>query len=313
MKRRAWAIGLSVALLPLSAPASELRPGNVAVLYPDIGEPYRSVFAAIVNGIDDQARGRVVPVQLTATTHAADVSTELKRKDVKVVIALGRAGINAAARLERTVSVVAGGVIAPSDPSQRDWPVLSLAPDPALLFARLRALVPGIRRIWVVHDPRQNDWLIRLARDAARSQGLELLVFEAQDLKSAVRQYREVFANADAKRDALWLPQDASTVDDTVVLPMVLEECWGRGLTVFSSSVAHVKRGVLFALYPDNAGMGRALGRLAQAYVTGDAAQTAGIQPLRDVLLAVNTRTAHHLGVELDVRRTRFDMIFPEP
>ena len=31
--------------------------GSIAVIYPDIGEPYRSVFAQIINGIEEKAKG----------------------------------------------------------------------------------------------------------------------------------------------------------------------------------------------------------------------------------------------------------------
>ena len=83
---------------------------------------------------------------------------------------------------------------------------------------------------------------------------------------------------------------------------------------MFSSSVNHVKRGVLFSLYPDNAELGRVLGRAALVYATsGASAPLRGVSPLKEVLLAVNTRTANHLGLNLDARRLRFDMVFPEP
>ena len=47
--------------------AAEDRGRNIAVLYPDIGEPYRSVFAAIIGGIEDQANGRVASFAVGAT------------------------------------------------------------------------------------------------------------------------------------------------------------------------------------------------------------------------------------------------------
>lgn len=41
---------------------------------------------------------------------------------------------------------------------------------------------PGLaRRLVVVHDPRQNDGLINLPREAAKAQSQELLALEAED------------------------------------------------------------------------------------------------------------------------------------
>lgn len=302
-----------MAWLSDGALASESSAGNIAVLYPEIGEPYRSIFVAILQGIEDQSRGHVINVPVVDGSALADLTADLHRKGVKAVIALGRAGLNLAAQLKGQWPVVMGCVLSLPEAHLGMGPALSLAPDPALLFARLKVLLPSVRRIWVVYDPRQNDWLIRLAGEAARSLGLELVAREAQDLRAAVRQYREVFQQSDPRRDALWLPQDSSTVDEAVVLPMVLEESWGRGLAVFSSSMAHVRRGALFAMYPDNTGMGRQLVRMVQPYLSGEAPVASGMAPLRDLLLAVNTRTAHHLGLDLDARRLHVDMIFPEP
>lgn len=307
---RALAVGLMLLALPLARAVADESARGIAVLYPDIGEPFRSVFSTIINGIEDQAKGRVSSIAVGASPNLPDIQAELRKRDVRTVIALGRNGLKVATTLDKQWGVVAGGVLSVPEAQARDFAVNSLAPDPSLLFAKLKSLMPAARRVMVVFDPRQNDWLIRLAREAAKDQGLEVWALEAADLKGAVAKYREVLGNADPKKDVLWLPQDSTTVDETVVMPLVLEECWGRGLLVFSSNVTHVKRGVLFSLYPDNVELGRALGRMA---LGPSASLPKGLAPLREVRLAVNTRTASHLGLNLDGRRLRFDMVFPEP
>lgn len=49
--------------------------------------------------------------------------------------------------------------------------------------------------------------------------GLELMAHEAGDPTIALRHYERIVATADPKRDALWLPQDTTTVDDDNILP----------------------------------------------------------------------------------------------
>ncbi len=313
-----YRLPLAVALNLAAAPrptegvklAANLAQGNIAVLYPDVGEPYRSVFSKIIEGIEDQAKTRVASFAVGANLNPQELSNELRRQDIRVVIALGRNGLKVAANLDRDIGVVAGGVLSVPEAEARGYSVHSLAPDPALLFARLRSLMPAVRRVFVVYDPRQNAWLVRLAREAARAQGLELVAQEALDLKSALRLYREFLASADPKRDALWLPQDSTTVDEAAVLPLVLQETWERNLAVFSSSVAHVKRGALFSLYPNTVGLGR---NLAYSALNYGGAANAGVVPLKEVLVAVNVRTANHLGISLGEKSRSFDMVFPEP
>lgn len=286
---------------------------SIAVVYPDIGEPYRSIFTTIIDGVEDKARGRVFSYAVSANASAAELSAELRKRDVRAVIALGRNGMKVASGLDRSIGIVAGGVLSVPEAEAQGISVNSLAPDPALLFSRLKSLVPSTRRVLVVYDPRQNGWLIKLAREAAKAQGLELIAQEADDLKAAVRLYQDLLSSADPRRDALWLPQDSITVDESAVLPLVLREAWNQSLPLFSSSVAHVKRGALFSLYPDNTELGRTLAGTALGYAASGTYPTRGLHPLRNVLLAVNTRTASHLGINLTASPQRFNLVFPEP
>ncbi|HEX5802520.1 MAG TPA: ABC transporter substrate binding protein [Azospira sp.] len=297
---------------PIKLAAAGGNPGPIAVLYPDIGEPYRSVFAKIIEGIEDKTRNKVASYAVGGNFNAQELSGELKRQDIQVVIALGRNGLKAASSLDKSIGVVIGGVISATETDSRGSTILSLAPDPALLFARLKALSPRTQRVTVIYDPRQNGWLIKLAQEAARAQGIELVAQEAADLKSALALYQQFLAAADVRRDALWLPQDSATVDESTVLPLVLQESWTKGLLVFSSNASHVRRGALFALYPNNVELGRNLAASALGVVAGAPAGR-GTLPLRDVLTAFNTRTASHLGLNISASQQRdFDLLFPE-
>lgn len=285
---------------------------SIAVVYPDIGEPYRSVFSSIIDGIEERARGKVARFPLAMGANPPGLSDALRQRDIRAVIALGRSGLKAAAGLDRQINVVAGGVLSVPESETQGMLVQSLAPDPTLLFARLKSFMPSAKRVIVVYDPRQNDWLIRLAREAAKAQGLELLALEAEDLKSSVRRYQEVLGSVNPRRDVLWLPQDSTTVDESAALPLVLRESWDLNLAVFSSNVAHVRRGVLFSLYPDNVEIGRFLAGAVLSSLQAGNAPLRGIQALKQVRTAVNTRTADHLGIDLRASSQRIHLVFPE-
>lgn len=305
--------GLLLAFHASAAAFDRTGTSGIAVLYPDIGEPYRSVFGKIIEGIEDRAGERVASIAVGANADNRQVAGELRKNDTRVVIALGRNGLKAANSVDRSIEVIGGGIIAPLEGDTRSATVLSLAPDPGLLFARLKALQPGVRRVTVVFDPRTNTWLIKLAREAARQHGLDLKALEASDLKTALRHYQEFFAGGVGKSDALWLPQDATTVEESAVLPLVLKQSWDRSVALFSSSLAHVRRGALFSLYPNNIELGRRLAVSALGYLGSGSQPPRGVVALREVLAAVNIRTASHLGIELGVQQQRsFDLILPE-
>ncbi len=304
------AVGGVAALAGAQATAAEPVRG-MGVVYPELGEPFRQVFASIIEGIEDKLGGPVASLAIGSAATPARVAEELHRRDVQVLIGLGRGGMRIATALAGELTVLVGCVVSVHESEARSFPVHTLAPDPALLLARLKRLWPGARRVHVVYDPKLNTWLVKLAREAARGEGLELLAQEATDQAGALRAYTQLLATADPARDALWLPQDPMTVDDNAVLPLVLREGWNRNIAVFSSHVAHVKRGALFSLYPDNRELGRSLAASAQRLASAPRAATAGVQPLRQALAALNIRTAAHLGIDVAAVQSGFDLVYP--
>lgn len=283
----------------------------IYVLYPEIGDPYRNVFAQIVAGIEQRARSRVVTQRITASTNVPEIMDALRRSDARSVIALGRNGMRLAESLESGLPIVAGAVLHTSENDGNRLQVHSLAPAPALLFARLKQISPGVRRVFTVFNAEQNGWLMKQASEAARQHGLELIRSDVTDARSAARAFRDIFATADPAHDAVWLPQDSIAVDDAVVLPYVLEESWNRSVTLFSSSLGHVRRGALFALFPDNVELGQRLASAAQQSSASNNAR--GMLPLQDALLAVNVRTANHLGLRLRPSEVGASLVFPSP
>jgi putative ABC transport system substrate-binding protein len=309
--RRALKRLLPMLALAAACAAGTARAEPIGVLYPDIGEPFRKVFTEILAGIEGQAGQKVRGYPIPANQDIAELSATLKRNNTRVVVALGRQGLKAAGALEPGMGVVVGGVSSVAE-GERQYGIC-LTPDPALLFAQLKSLAPGIRRVTVVYNPQNNDWLIKIAREAARAQGLELVALEARDLAGAARLYESALAAADGRVDAVWLPNDATTVDENTILPIVLRESWNRNVPIFSSSFLHVKKGALFALYPNNAELGRTLGGLALSLMAGENPRR-GITPLRDVHTALNLRTASHIGINVSSRAQReFSYLFPEP
>ncbi len=96
-------------------------------------------------------------------------------------------------------------------------------------------------------------------------------------------------------------------------MPVILKEAWDKNLLVFSSNPEHVKRGALFSLYPDNRGLGRSLAQLTLERLKSPPKPPA-VLALKDLLIAVNARTAEHLGLRLtNQARRRFDLVFPSP
>jgi putative ABC transport system substrate-binding protein len=188
---------------------------------------------------------------------------------------------------------------------------ISLTPDPGNLFQTLKELIPTIKRVTVIYSQEHSGWLIDLAQESAKRYALKLNAFPTQDLREAAVLYRDILSKLESGIDAIWLPQD-KTIDEQTILPLVLQVAWEQNLAIFSSNFSHIKNGVLFALYPDNENMGRSLAELALKQIGNDKNAPMGIMPLRDLFIAVNIRTAEHLGLKFTTQMKRkFDLIFP--
>ena len=129
-------------------------------------------------------------------------------------------------------------------------------------------------------------------------------------LTLAARVYASVFATADSRRDALWLPHDSTTVEENTLLPLILKESRNSGGPVFSSNLLHVKKGTLFAMTPNNLELGHQLDVSAAALMAGKPHRK-GVRPLRELHSAINLRTASHMGLNIGYQQQRsFDYIF---
>lgn len=320
-RARALALGLWGLLwagahdLPAAPPAEEERPPRIAVVYPDIGEPYSSIFVSITQGI--QAELAEAPTVVQVGPRSVDAArARLQGERIDVCITLGRAAVDAVEDMGLDVAVVRGAVLDPdvrtgaAGESGQPPAGISLVPDPALLLGQLRRLAPRVSRVTVVYSDPQGQPLIDRAVEVGQRLGLTVVARKAEDLQSAAAIYKSVVATL-GPRDALWIPQDPQAIDDRVILPMLLNAAWERDFVLFSSNADHAKRGVLYSVYPNNFDMGRRLARIARQRAAAPAAS--GLLPLEDLLMAVNLRTAEHLRLDLapDLIRS-FDLVFPQ-
>jgi putative ABC transport system substrate-binding protein len=316
MRRRAFAhhaLGaLCAAVFTMASPgpalcAEESAVSRVAVVYPQVRDPYRAVFRAIVDGVNAETPQGAAVLEIAPEESIEAVSTRLAQQKFDAVVLLGKRGLDLSSRIESPERRVVGAVFAKPDDIAAGVNAISLAPAPRMLFSKLRELAPAVKRIHVIYGADDNDWLIELARDDAAKLGYELLPLHKESIREGASAYRELLKQIESPQDAIWLLQASPFLDENSVLQMVLRAAWDRNLVVFSSNPSHVPKGALFALFPDNNAMGR---HLAQQ-LRKPASASARLLPLEQLDTAINIRTADHLGLGLSAGDARFDMVFP--
>jgi putative tryptophan/tyrosine transport system substrate-binding protein len=300
-----------IAITITDSRAAEVSP--VVVVYPEVGKPYQDVIDSIIQGIRQQSGSSLELFALKAETKDSNLNPWLLQQKIKVVIALGKQGLEATNTLPNGVQRILGALLSPPPRNGITYAGgISLVPDPEIIFARIRELSIRTRRVIVVYDPTINEWLIELAKIAASKHELELKAMPAKDLREATAIYTQLRKQGLEKTDLIWLLNDPNTVDQNTILPLLLKASWDDGFPVVSNNPSHVKRGVLFALYPDYVQMGVSLGKLAAQTAAGGNTKEP-ISSLKDLLIAVNLRTAEHLNLIYPQKeKDAFDLVFPE-
>ena len=288
---------------------------SVGVLYPEVREPYDSIFRSIIDGIRSVPGIESKDYALTSDSDLKALPGWLNGGSFDAVIALGTRGLRMSEQLPSNLPTVVGAVQMSADLTERHITGIVLSPDPDVLFARLVAVAPRVRRVNVVYNPEVNGWLISRAKKAAVVQGIRLNALPATSFREAASRFRNLLSESKQDRDTIWILQDSTIFDERSMLPSILKTAWDRRLIVISNTPTDVKRGVLLALYPNNHAMGARLGRLAiDVAGKGDhKVENSGVMPLRDLHVAINARTAKHLGLEISRHDLEtYDLVFPE-
>ena len=288
---------------------------TVAIVYPEVRDPYRAVFLEIAQGMEEQLGKSVNHYLLNDRQISTDnLIAEMKNDRIDVVVTLGRAGLAVAKSLSEAFPVVIGATMIRPDEAPQGLTGISLTPAPEALIDHLKRFAPETREIAVIFDPRQTAWEIEHAGKAAKEKGLTLNAQPAENLRVSSELLRQILLEIKDNSVALWLPRENAAMDEQTLLPEVLREAWEKNFVVFSSNLDHVRKGALFSLYPDNIGMGRSLASLALQQLQQGGDKIEAIRPLRDLLVAVKLRTAEHLGLHFSSQtRREFAMVFPTP
>ena len=285
-KRSVFLLSLmAVSLHSLSAAAQS---AELLILYPEVRAPFSKVFDAISSGAEEGFNGGA---NSEALGKKSSVDKLLNRKKPDVVLALGKRSLTGIEKAGSKPPVVLGAISA----QQKNYPGISMVPDPKIILDKLVLLSPSVKKIHVVKKSQGSDLQLEGANKYLASIGKELIVHESSDIRQAASIYGQLIDDA-AEGDAVWILQDGSYVN-SAILSLLLDVAWSKNLVVFSSNPIHVKHGALFAVYPDNKSMGVSLGRLANKVLNGSVEP--GMETLKDTLLAVNERTSNHLGISL--------------
>ncbi len=281
-------------------------PPKLLVVYPKINPAYDQIFDEIIAGIAAHPKADYATLVIQPSTTAQEISRYIRRNDISAVIALGKQSYDLVHVLQSEIPIVHGGLlITPGDHNG-----ISLLGAPEQFFNKLTDIAPTVKRVFTVYNEENSGWIIRLAQQSAKSRGIELKAYAANDLREAVHKFKTILEQANGPSDSVWLLLD-NILPDKTILPMALESAWQRKFILFSNNPSHSRRGALFALFPDHQQMGNSLATLALEKAAETTPQRRVI-PLNDLKISLNRRTAAHLGITYSKTvEEELDVVYP--
>lgn len=275
---------------------------ELTVIFPDVKAPYRMIFEQINKGILAEHKGNVTLIELPQKFSPKALSSNIKTEKV---IALGKRGMMVAKEIYLDTPVVVGAL--PIKPNGISG--VSLMASPNVLFSSLNELAPKVTTVTVIYTD-ASQWIVEDAKLKAQKFNLKLVSILVDDIRSAVKTYNEILEQENPEENAIWLPLDPITANDKIVVPTILKKAWENKMVVFSSKPTHAKRGALFSALPNNEMLGKQLTKLVNSFDYKKRPST--VDPLNEIKLAVNLRTAAHLGYKYNSKeKSEFSLTFP--
>jgi ABC-type uncharacterized transport system substrate-binding protein len=303
--RRAWvvprlallALVLAGLAFILDAPAST-TPTRVLVLTSGSSAPYQEAYEGVKSGIEEGS-GQRVQVSMAVADGSGTLARTLQGVDL--VIPVGARASRQVAREGTSVPVIFTLIpeaemqaLRETHPgSRKNWTRIAPEVPAAIQLEALSRVVPGVRRIGVIHGPRTRE-AVENASQVAEKQGIELHHREIQDaaeLPGALRSFRQ-------KVDALW------TFPDPLVLNRNSAEffllfCLRNGMPVLTYSESYVRAGALMGIYVPPRQAGALAASLALRILAGESPSAVHAPEGERVNVAVHRRVADHLGISL--------------
>ncbi|GJQ58058.1 MAG: hypothetical protein SCALA701_08590 [Candidatus Scalindua sp.] len=170
-----------------------------------------------------------------------------------------------------------------------------------------QALVNSLRNVGVIYDPSNTGNIIDDAERQMKGIGIRLVKYE---IKSPEMVGKALHA-LNGKIDALWILPDRTVVtkDSFNLIKTTTIE---NNIPLLCTNDVFVKAGALMAVFSDYAEIGRQAAQLANKILRLPSKDSLGIIYPDTYKLAVNSRTAKKLGLNLDtIRRIPHVIIYP--
>lgn len=245
---------------------------------------------------EEALRGFKSRCKASLREYAADAAAgEIAEAKPRLIYAIGSDALKAALQIRGIPIVFALVLLQDSmDLSGRQVTGVRMTISPPEQLSVLKSVLPRVRRIGVVYNPKETGATFRDSKIAAELAGLSLVGRTASTPAEAIRAMESLRGKIDL---FLMLP-DTSLMDYETVKYMLLFS-FETNTPIFAVSDRFVKNGALLGLNIDPFDIGRQAGEMAGKILSGRNARDIPVSYARTGALSINMTTARKLGISI--------------
>jgi putative tryptophan/tyrosine transport system substrate-binding protein len=314
MRRREFIAVLAVAIpggrLLRAAHAQRSGIRRIGVIYQ--GGPYEASIEGLRDGLKAAGleEGRHIALlvrNIRGDAAAAEAAARALERDEKVdvIVAIGTTTARAGKRATNEVPIIfaagtdpaaVGLVESIATPGGRLTGFHFLTVDlTAKRLEILREIVPKLRRIVILYDPRSPGGVTSFAaaREAAGKLDIEVVAQQVTSLEDLRDRLRTLAA---AEADAFFFVADFLVVIHT---PLIIEAANALRLPTMVTELGAVRAGALAGYGPDFREYGRRTARYVARILAGSSPRDLPVEAVNQPALAINLKTAKTIGVDI--------------
>lgn len=231
---------------------------------------------------------------------------DIRRQKPRVIVTLGSAATSHISKVVKDIPVVfcvvlnpvASGFVRSMNAPGNNLTGASLDIPAQVQFEALRSIVPHIRRVGVIYNPKETESVVQQAKTAAKRIGWDLVGIPIPSKEKVP----EALRTLDGSVDALWSVADSTTFSSGSVEFILLHTLRNK-IPFMGLSPAFVKAGALMALAVNYEEVGVQCGSQAIKVLMGDDPSSIPVTRPQRLTLHVNLKTAETLGLKIPRNR----------
>lgn len=224
-----------------------------------------------------------------------DVQSEVRRRKPDLILAIGMDALLQVRKIKEK-PIVYLMVLNPDSAlhGEKNITGISMIIPPEKQLSSLRKVLPRLKKVGLVYNPKNTGHLVARAYQAAARIGIELTALRA----NRAEDFPELLRSMKGNVDAYWMLPDSMVITPASVEYLILFSMQNR-MPILTFSEKYLKMGAFMSLEINTFKLGKQAGEMAVGILTGIAVKELPGMDAADANLTINHKIAEKIGIPL--------------